>query len=178
MTYGTIVLTTLTPATYLIVFQTTYLSFFGSHHHPSLIHCFNIVTCGVSTRIADIIKAQGLITHNSPMISLCQYFHHIRTSLSILNKEHFSSLKDQQLRARRNLELLQQECQDHLGDILISTQEKEARDRYILILSSSMDLIKQQCKLEWIKYRDDSTRLFFAKAKQRKLSTYIYTLRD
>jgi len=59
---------------------------------------------------AYIIKAQGLITYSSPMISLCQYLHHIRTLLSRLNKEHFSDLKDQQLRARRNLELLQQEC--------------------------------------------------------------------
>jgi len=32
--------------------------------------------------------------------------------------------------------------------------------------------------MEWIKYGDDSTRLFYAKAKQRKLSSYIFTLKD
>jgi len=41
-----------------------------------------------------------------------------------------------------------------------------------------MDLIKQQCKLEWIRFGDDTTRLFYANAKQRKLSSYIYTLKD
>jgi len=62
--------------------------------------------------------------------------------------------------------------------MLRTTQEKKARERYISILSSSMELIKQQSKLEWIKYGDDSTRLFHAKAKQRKLSTYIYNLKN
>ncbi|KAJ8419728.1 LOW QUALITY PROTEIN: hypothetical protein Cgig2_019166 [Carnegiea gigantea] len=66
----------------------------------------------------------------------------------------------------------------HPGDQLIAKQEQEARERYISIMSSSMELIKQQCKIDWIKYGDDSTRLFFAKAKQSKLSTYIYTLKD
>ena len=32
--------------------------------------------------------------------------------------------------------------------------------------------------MDWIKYGDDSTRFFFAKAKQRKLSTYIYSLHN
>ncbi|KAJ8428177.1 hypothetical protein Cgig2_015618 [Carnegiea gigantea] len=41
-----------------------------------------------------------------------------------------------------------------------------------------MDLLKQQSKIEWIKYSDDCTKLFFAKAKQRKLATYVYTLKD
>jgi len=54
----------------------------------------------------------------------------------------------------------------------------EARDHYIRILSSSIDLIKQQSKAEWIGYGDDCTRLFFAHAKQRKLATYVYSLED
>jgi len=32
--------------------------------------------------------------------------------------------------------------------------------------------------MEWISYGDDCTRFFFAKAKQRKLSTYIYSFHD
>ncbi|KAJ8431545.1 hypothetical protein Cgig2_009623 [Carnegiea gigantea] len=56
--------------------------------------------------------------------------------------------------------------------------EQEARDKYISILSSSLALIRQQCKIEWIKYGDDCTRFFFARAKQRKLATYIFTIQD
>ncbi|KAJ8426496.1 hypothetical protein Cgig2_029238 [Carnegiea gigantea] len=41
-----------------------------------------------------------------------------------------------------------------------------------------LDLLRQQCKMDWISYGDDCTRFFFAKAKQRKLSTYIYSLHD
>ncbi|KAJ8427683.1 hypothetical protein Cgig2_027990 [Carnegiea gigantea] len=32
--------------------------------------------------------------------------------------------------------------------------------------------------MEWISYGDDNTRTFFAKAKQRKLASYIYQIRD
>jgi len=38
--------------------------------------------------------------------------------------------------------------------------------------------MQQQSKMEWLTQGDDNTRFFFAKAKQRKLSTYIYTIRD
>ena len=38
--------------------------------------------------------------------------------------------------------------------------------------------MQQQSKIEWIKYGDDNTRFFFAKAKQRKLASYVYTIKD
>ena len=41
-----------------------------------------------------------------------------------------------------------------------------------------MSLIKQQSKIVWIKYGDDCRRFFFAKIKQRKLTTYIYFIED
>jgi len=50
--------------------------------------------------------------------------------------------------------------------------------RYINILYSSISLLQQQCKLEWIKYGDTVSKLFFAKAKQRKLAIYIYSIKD
>ncbi|KAJ8430456.1 hypothetical protein Cgig2_030112 [Carnegiea gigantea] len=56
--------------------------------------------------------------------------------------------------------------------------ENEARANYISILSSSLAFLRQQCKMDWISYGDDSTRFFFAKAKQRKLTTYIYSIHD
>jgi len=55
---------------------------------------------------------------------------------------------------------------------------KEATTNYISILSSSLSLLRQQCKIDWIKYGDESTRLFHAKAKQRKLTTYIFSIHD
>ncbi|KAJ8427512.1 hypothetical protein Cgig2_017253 [Carnegiea gigantea] len=54
----------------------------------------------------------------------------------------------------------------------------EARNHYIRILSSSIDLIKQQSKAEWMGYGDDCTRFFFTRAKQRKLAAYVYSLED
>ncbi|KAJ8449647.1 hypothetical protein Cgig2_005669 [Carnegiea gigantea] len=95
-----------------------------------------------------------------------------------LHREHFSDLKEQQLKARNTLELLQYNYHRNPEDNAIAHQEKEAREKYISILSSSLDLIKQQGKMEWIMYGDECTRIFYAKAKQRKISSYIYTITD
>ncbi|KAJ8420573.1 hypothetical protein Cgig2_025920 [Carnegiea gigantea] len=80
--------------------------------------------------------------------------------------------------ARGELTKLQQKLQEEPESILAIQAEKEARDRYIDILSSSMALMRQQSKIEWISYGDDNTRTFFAKAKHRKLAFYIYQIRD
>ncbi|KAJ8430782.1 hypothetical protein Cgig2_023276 [Carnegiea gigantea] len=126
----------------------------------------------------EIITSHLYIEGSSPLKTLYNYLQQVRGPLMRLNKTHFSDLKKQQLRARRHLEQKQLESQQHPREKLRAQEEQAARDKYISILSSSMALIKQQCKLEWIKYGDDSTRLFFAKAKQRKLSSYIYSLKD
>ena len=57
-------------------------------------------------------------------------------------------------------------------------KEQEARKRHANILTSSLSLIQQQSKTEWIKYGDDNTRFFHAKAKQRKMATYTYAIHD
>ncbi|KAJ8432195.1 hypothetical protein Cgig2_013737 [Carnegiea gigantea] len=46
------------------------------------------------------------------------------------------------------------------------------------ILKSSLALIRQQIKSDWIKYGGDCTKFFFARMKQRRLATYIYTIKD
>jgi len=56
--------------------------------------------------------------------------------------------------------------------------EKEAMDHYIKITSSSLALMKQQGKMDWLAFGDENNRVFFSKAKQRKLATYVYSLKD
>ncbi|KAJ8420587.1 hypothetical protein Cgig2_032285 [Carnegiea gigantea] len=80
--------------------------------------------------------------------------------------------------ARGELTKIQQLLQEDPLNSRTIQAGKEARSRYITILSSSMALMKQQCKIEWISYGDDNTRTFFAKAKQRKLASYIYQIKD
>jgi len=49
---------------------------------------------------------------------------------------------------------------------------------YITILSSVIDLIRQQCNTDWIGCGDYCTKYLFAKAKQRKIETYVYEIKD
>ncbi|KAJ8420992.1 hypothetical protein Cgig2_013321 [Carnegiea gigantea] len=95
------------------------------------------------------------------MSQIWSYLTQVRPLLSKLNRDHYADLCAQQDIVRRLLQ-----------------KEKVTRARYIDILSSSIALIQQQSKIEWIKYEDDSTRLFVAKAKQRKLASYIYIIKD
>ena len=45
-------------------------------------------------------------------------------------------------------------------------KEKAQRDHCIKLLTSVIDIIRQQCKAEWLTYGDDCRRYFFARAKQ------------
>jgi len=78
----------------------------------------------------------------------------------------------------KNIPRLEEKLYLSPGNQDLVSKEKECRAHYIEILSSSMELIKQQCKIDWLTQGDDCTRFFFAKAKQRKISTCIYALQD
>ncbi|KAJ8425576.1 hypothetical protein Cgig2_003074 [Carnegiea gigantea] len=54
--------------------------------------------------------------------------------------------------------------------------EEEKKAHYIKVMSSLIDINRQQSKAEWISYGDDRTKYFFTKTKQRKTATYIYEL--
>ncbi|KAJ8433455.1 hypothetical protein Cgig2_014496 [Carnegiea gigantea] len=55
-------------------------------------------------------------------------------------------------------------------------KEREMRDHYTKLLSSVIDIIRQQYKAEWITYGDECLRYFFAKAKQSKTALYIFEI--
>ncbi|KAJ8419893.1 hypothetical protein Cgig2_017703 [Carnegiea gigantea] len=62
----------------------------------------------------------------------------------------------------------------------IERLQKQAysRDHYITINHSTILLIKQQSKPEWISFGDECSRIFMARIKQRKALTSIFYIRD
>jgi len=62
-------------------------------------------------------------------------------------------------------------------NIVLQQRESQCRDHYISINHSAISLMKQQCKAEWIGLGDESTRMFMAKIKQRKVMASIYHIR-
>ncbi|KAJ8432979.1 LOW QUALITY PROTEIN: hypothetical protein Cgig2_022623 [Carnegiea gigantea] len=103
---------------------------------------------------ARIITAKRHVTCKSPMDSLLLKSN--QNPFQKTKKEHFLDLKDQQFKARKNLKLLQQAYQHNPRDKFKEQQEKKAKDKFGV----------------------DNIRLFYANAKERKLSSYIYSLRD
>ncbi|KAJ8431201.1 hypothetical protein Cgig2_020312 [Carnegiea gigantea] len=117
------------------------------------------------------------ITAN-PLSQLRNVMAKLRSLLSKLNRDKYADLRAQQELARGELTKIQQQLQEDPVNSMLIQAKKGARGKYIHILSSCMTLMQQQCKLEWISYRDDNTKTFFAKAKQRKLASYICKIQD
>ena len=95
-----------------------------------------------------------------------------------LGRTRFRDLQQQQRIARVRLESIQQNLATDPTNSALLQQESEARQQYISIISSSLDITRQQSKIDWIKFGDANTRFFHAKAKQRKLQLYLYSLKD
>ncbi|KAJ8438642.1 hypothetical protein Cgig2_016388 [Carnegiea gigantea] len=91
----------------------------------------------------NIILSHKDVITRSPMLSLCGLLKRFRHPLRSLHRDNFSDLRNQQVRARNTLESLQELHHQHSNNNSMAYQEKEAWERYISILSSSIDLIKQ-----------------------------------
>ena len=112
------------------------------------------------------------------MDQLKRFQGNLRSRLRKLNKNNYVDVYEQKDKAKCCLEEIQQQLQSYPRNAKLQQREKDCTSHYISILSSVMDMLKQQSKLEWIKYEDDCTKIFFARAKQRKRATYIYTIKD
>ncbi|KAJ8423643.1 hypothetical protein Cgig2_006674 [Carnegiea gigantea] len=94
----------------------------------------------------------------------------LKPHLRALNRISYADLHEQSARARHELDQIQKQMQQDPSDMALQPQEHKCREHYIAILTSS--------KVEWVKFGDECTRTFFALAKQRKLATYIYPIKD
>jgi len=135
------------------------------------------------TRDADFIHlVEAHITaayqKKDPFICLFWYLHRTRKELQKLNKHQYADLKSQLSKARNDLEKIQAHLFEDPMNKQLAQRENTQRNHYTLILSSVIDILRQQCKAEWLAYGDECTRYFFAKAKQRKTSSYIFELHD
>ncbi|KAJ8428533.1 hypothetical protein Cgig2_009776 [Carnegiea gigantea] len=74
---------------------------------------------------------------------------------------------------RDKLDYAQRQPQRDPMYMLLQQEEEECTKKYVSNLRSSLEI-----KVSRTKHGDDCTRLSFAKIKQSKLATYIYTIRD
>ncbi|KAJ8433964.1 hypothetical protein Cgig2_022170 [Carnegiea gigantea] len=100
---------------------------------------------------------------SNPWTQLKTFFHKAHRALSKLNKDIFHDLRTQQATARQ-----QQLMANPLNPELIQ-QERTQRAHYVATSSSSKARIS---------YGDECSKFFFARAKQGKIETYVYELKD
>ncbi|KAJ8427473.1 hypothetical protein Cgig2_021883 [Carnegiea gigantea] len=114
-----------------------------------------------------ITSIKSKLPYTNPTTKLKGFLTDTKSALQKLNKKRFADLRAQLCKARANLEGVQ-----------LQQKEEMARAHYIHIMSSVIDIIRRQSKAEWVSYGDDCTRYFFAKIKQRKTATYIFSIQD
>jgi len=85
--------------------------------------------------------------HN-PLLQLQKYQTLVQRDLQKLNRHKYKDLREQKRTARAALEHLQQAlANDRTNDSLLQ-QEREAQRHYISIISSTLDITRQQCKVD------------------------------
>jgi len=95
-----------------------------------------------------------------------------------LHRTRFADLHTQQIKAKAVLEEIQLQLQLTPHCPLLKQRESQQREHYIKVTAPALDLIRQQCKAEWIGYGDDNTRYFHVQMRQRKTATYIHDIQD
>ncbi|KAJ8419566.1 LOW QUALITY PROTEIN: hypothetical protein Cgig2_004597 [Carnegiea gigantea] len=93
---------------------------------------------------------------------LKHFLNKLRPQLQKLYRDHYADLREQQDKARRDLNKVQAALQHDYCNQHLLQEEKNTRARYI----------------DWTKHGDDNARFFFAKAKQKNMTSYIYTIQD
>ncbi|KAJ8431316.1 hypothetical protein Cgig2_032306 [Carnegiea gigantea] len=101
--------------------------------------------------------AEHLVSHD-PNTKLKLLLQHTKIAPRKLNKDRYADLKTQLSMARADLEKAQMMLSNSPGDIKLLHHVEISRVHYIQILSSVIDIIKQQSKADWIGYGDESTR--------------------
>jgi len=114
----------------------------------------------------------------SKLQALKHLLYNLRGLLGQLNRKKFADIYAQQGKARDTLTQVQVLLQKDPFNADLVQQENLAKQNYVMITQSSLSLIKQQSKAEWVGYGDECSRYFMAKIKQRKAMTCIYQLQD
>jgi len=89
----------------------------------------------------------NLVSHD-PSTKLKMLLQHAKTALQKLNKDRYADLKTQLSKARAGLRKAQLLLSNGPGDFELLHQVEMIRAHYIQILSSVIDIIKQQSKAD------------------------------
>ncbi|KAJ8423451.1 hypothetical protein Cgig2_009353 [Carnegiea gigantea] len=102
----------------------------------------------------------------------------ITNPLKRLNNDRFSGTHNICDIAKQELNVIQKQLMLDPINIQLQEQEQVPKQGYQDALSASLNLKKQQSKLDWTTMSDQSTSFFFARVKQRISQLQICRLQD
>jgi len=89
----------------------------------------------------------------------------LETAIETLSKNKYADIYTQQVKAREALSQIQAQLQQDLRNSDLLQREEASRNHHVEINHSTISLIKQQSKADWIPYGDECSRVFIAKIK-------------
>ncbi|KAJ8421069.1 LOW QUALITY PROTEIN: hypothetical protein Cgig2_006340 [Carnegiea gigantea] len=116
------------------------------------------------------------ISHVSKLRALKRFLCSLRKPLKLLNRSKYADIYAQQAKTREDLIQFKHNSKKILS--MLSFFKKSTKAELCHYQHSTISLIKQQSKVEWIGYGDDCLTVFIAKIKQRKAMTCIFQLKN
>ncbi|XP_048493649.1 uncharacterized protein LOC125494123 [Beta vulgaris subsp. vulgaris] len=102
----------------------------------------------------------------------------VKESLKELNNSGFDQIQAQEIRALKELKVIQTALhQDPRNDNLI-IGEKRAASTYRKLAERHHSFLKQKARLEWMRCGDENTRVFHQAIKARRLQNTVYGITD
>ncbi|KAK7256366.1 hypothetical protein RIF29_29808 [Crotalaria pallida] len=124
--------------------------------------------------ISRLRSAGGKLTFHQPVLK--EEKHCRRKHLSILNREHFSSIDKKEIDLRQRLNLIQQELIVRPLDPNFHLAERDMIRQYNQVKNAADSFLRQKEKLTWLKDGDANTQIFHQSIKQRMYQNRVLNI--
>ena len=114
----------------------------------------------------------------SNMFQVVQKLKKVKTVLKELNKNGFTEVQVEDLKAQKAMLEAQKQMQLHPGCRDLADKELEAVKVYKEKHGIYMSFLKQKVKLDWLRDGDENTSIFHQSLKARRIQNQIYSIQD
>lgn len=120
-----------------------------------------------------VTEAWQLVTHGSPMFTLCKRLKHLKRPLRDLNKFHFSHISERVARAEAALDEHQSLLSSDMDNSNLQAIDKQLRQSLLHIKECERQYFSQKLKSKFLKECDSGTSFFHSLMSRRHRQNFI-----